>query len=244
MKKILAFALVLGVVIAGLAIVVKGANTRQSISAPKAASNSTPAAALSPSTASARTPETVSAQNEVAKLSPKVRQVLTAAVLENASLNFAQLQSPAKLRQTLASTVVPEKRSEFQKVYSVIGKWMATSQKQWGYPSVREAQIRSGYYILTKEYKVDHLAGNHAVISLYWKSHYRTKADWENNQEHNVYGLSIMKMRLVNGAWLFEGTKDPRPDQVPPAQIGLSSEEMNQQFQPYLEGFHVYSATG
>jgi hypothetical protein len=237
-------------VVAGLAIVVKGANTSRKHSVPITASDNTPAANANPSvtTPSTTTPGTAppaGGVNELAKLNPKARNVLAAAVLGNATLNFAQLQHVRKMRQTLTSTVVPEKVDAYQKVYATMGRILATDPNVgWGYSSVREAQIRSGYYILTKRYKLDQLTKNRAVVSLYWFSHYRTKDDWDNNQEHNVYGLSIIMLRLVNGHWLFAGTKDPRPDQAPPAAVGLTTEEIDQQFQPYLGGFHAYSASG
>jgi hypothetical protein len=181
--------------------------------------------------------------NNVATLRPNVREVLTSAVLINAELNFAQLQDQKRLQQTLDITVVPERRQIFRRFYTAMGKYMAVTV--WHYPTVRDAQIRSGYYIVTKMYKVDQLAANHAVISLYWENTFKTKDDLDQgNLEHQVYGLSIMVLKRVGGKWLFVGTKTPTVNQAPTAQVGLSAEQMNTQFQPYLGGFHVYSGSG
>jgi len=239
--------------------VVSGVRTSSNVVPPNTASGSTPAVVSNgsdkksgeskpqykSSQTSASPPGSLPSRgqsNQIEKLSSTARGALTAAVLENADLNFAQLQPPARMRETISAAVIPARREVVQEVTRAIGKELAMNI--WGYSSVREAQIRSGYYILTKQYRIDRLSGDHAVISLYWLSHYRTASDWANNQEHDVYGLSIMVLRRVSGNWLFVETKDPSSGQAPPLETGLSSEEMNDQFQPYLRGFHVYTASG
>lgn len=242
MKKmlvLLAFAVL--AVSAGI-IVVKNMDKSSNSPSPTA---QPPPSSLSPATPQAPPTSPVSpavaGSNDQVKLSPKLKDALAAAIQVNASLTAVQLQSSAALRRTMVRTVVPERRLAFQKVYAYTGEVLA---REWGYPTVSDAMVRAGFYSVTKMYKVVRLKAKTATISLYCFTHFRTAQDWASNQEHWDPSITTVQMRLVKGQWLFVGTLNPASEQSPVPITGLTFEQEQQQFIPYLKGFHVVSNTG
>lgn len=234
MKKLVTLGLVVTVLVTAVLIISRGINRQPSTAQPP----ELPTTQLAePATPQTETQPVKPAGN----LSPAKRDAVAAAVLVNTSLSAAQLLPSGQLHSVVWKQVVPANRQAAQKVYLVAGQALA---KWWGYQSVSEARVRSGYYVVTQKYKVLHIGRDRASIELYDYTHFRTSLDWDYDQEHWDASVTIVDLRRQDGQWLFVGSHDPPPADRPPAEVGLTFEQTKDRLQPYLRGFSNYADLG
>ncbi len=149
------------------------------------------------------------------------------------SLSVAPFLPKTETKQLLQAIVVAGQTNQLLKAFAYSGPLLAA---KLGYPTTDDARYRAGYYVATKMYRVEQFNGRTAVISLYTESHFVTS----QNQRYLVPSISVVKMQLQGGKWLYAGSSDPPAGQAPPPKRYLSYAETVARYQPYLKGYSSY----
>jgi hypothetical protein len=161
---------------------------------------------------------------------------LNAAVADVVNLTSAMLLPMEQMRSQIDRTVVPSQR-RIDVLYWVYTGANLTAALQ--YKSVPEAYNSSGYYLRVIMWHPVSFNGRVAVFGLYGDGHGVNAL----GQAIDNYQIEFVKMKWMNGEWLYAGSVDPPADQTPPPGLqGQSSDADQQQFGPYLEkwGWKVY----
>ncbi|MBI5906691.1 hypothetical protein HY857_01415 [Candidatus Saccharibacteria bacterium] len=208
-----------------------------------------PASSTSPTSGSATSPapsQTTASPDESPlprDSSPNgdVNVAVHSAALATDALWQAQIQTGDSLASSINNYVVPEMRDKFIQVDDKYGPAWAN---HYGFSSLGDAAANANLYVNTLEFKVVSFGNGDLKVMLYQVNHwysYQIQGQEIHRQEWNVYGVSVIHMRLVEGRWLFADQSDPPANLDPPLK-GLTSDQMDARFtQPLKErGFQKY----
>jgi hypothetical protein len=213
------------------------ANTAGPVSAPKQAQ--TPA----PSPTPAATP----APKESLPAKPKKRKAVDAAVTDLQVVFSAQFLAPDQMQKSLKAILVPSLLPTYLKQLPKSGDALARS---WGYTSTYDALANASIQVETQKYKVYRFTHSRADIMLYSVTYFKgrqvQKVDGEDTVQYYQYhvpAITIVKMRWVDGRWLYAGYADPSASQAPvftSADDHLTYDETTRRYLPYLEDYTTY----
>jgi hypothetical protein len=167
--------------------------------------------------------------------SPARRTAVATAATDANLLSAAQLLPSAQMQSMVTQLTAPEQQAPLKQAFAMSGPKLAQA---WGYPDTATANVAAQYNLQTLLYHIDNWQATSASISLFTVTHWVTAT----NLDYRVPGLTIVKLRMVNGKWLYAGTTEPAAGTAPAALSNLTYDQTVERFQPYLKGFESYEA--
>jgi hypothetical protein len=164
------------------------------------------------------------------------------------SMSVAQFLPNAELRLSVNEMAVPEVRQKLISGYKRTGPFMA---EVWGWNRISE--VLPFYTTQTEQYRIEKATDSKAVVSLFTIHGWRERINVVNEEtgasavvvvQRYGPGIDIVKLRKVDGKWLFVSAKEPDPGEEPAFsqdETDLEYDEVVARNEPYLEkGFKPY----
>lgn len=182
-----------------------------------------------------------------------VKDAVVAAALASSQLSEAVMLPKQQMSKVVESIVIPSKQQRVEGKYLTAARAMA---RGLGYTNLSDAQLNANYYVVTQKYWVQSFGNKQATVWLYNITHVVVPPDQQTvqnyavthpgqtpqGQEYYVPSITIIRMKWLNGRWVWTGTQDPPADNVPPQKGHPTFQQAVDAYLPYLRSFRNYAS--